>query len=376
MNKTNKNKDYDIMIAGGGPAGVSTWLYLNKYAPDLASRSVVIEKEKHPREKLCGGALLNPFVNKMFKDVNISLTTQKVDVDAVNIKYKENSFSFKRKLFLSIIHRPEFDNFLVDIARRRGAKILEKEAFIDLENKKNDLSVKTSSKHHSVKILVGADGALSKVRKSIPSPYRISYAATLETFAPVNPKYDTEFENKTALLDWSCFNEGIQGYIWHFPCIINDQPYMSHGICDSRINPDFSTGNIKKVFKKEIKKRKIDIPQSACRSHPVPYFSERKKLSDNHVLLVGDAAGIEPLIGGGIHLSLLYGDVAARSIISAFKNNDFSLKEYTEKVNKNVVGKYINNSVTMAKKVYSMKADVLETIKGNLNVTAKFGDKD
>ena len=49
---------------------------------------------------------------------------------------------------------------------------------------------------------------------------------------------------------------------------------------------------------------------------------------------------------------------------------------HTKKVNKNVVGRYINNSVTMAKKVYSMEADILETIKENLNITAKFGRKD
>jgi len=351
--------DFDIMIVGGGPAGISTWLHLNKFAPDLASRTVIIEKEKHPREKLCGGALLNPFVNKMFKDVNISPTVPKVDVNSVNISYAYNGFSFKKKAFLSIIHRPEFDYFLVNTARQRGAKILEKETFINLEHKKNDLSVNTSSKNHSVKILVGADGALSRVRKNISSPYRISYAATLETFAPVNPDYDNEFENKSALLDWSCFNKGIQGYIWHFPCIINNQAYMSHGICDSRINPYIFSGDLKKVFKKENEKRKLDIPPSTWRSHPVPYFSGRKKLSDARILLVGDAAGIEPLIGGGIHLSLLYGDIAARSIVSAFENNDFSLKDYTKKVNKNVVGRYI-----------------LETIKENLNITAKFGRKD
>ena len=51
------NNDYDIMIVGGGPAGISTWLHLHKYAPDLASRCVLIEKAKYPRDKLCGGGV-------------------------------------------------------------------------------------------------------------------------------------------------------------------------------------------------------------------------------------------------------------------------------------------------------------------------------
>ena len=32
------------MIVGAGPAGISTWLHLQKEAPQLAGRSIVIEK--------------------------------------------------------------------------------------------------------------------------------------------------------------------------------------------------------------------------------------------------------------------------------------------------------------------------------------------
>ncbi len=33
--------DYDIMIVGGGPAGISTWLHLHKYDPDVSFKSCV-----------------------------------------------------------------------------------------------------------------------------------------------------------------------------------------------------------------------------------------------------------------------------------------------------------------------------------------------
>ena len=42
---TQKNAlDCEVMIVGGGPAGISTWLHLQKYAPQLASHTVVIDK--------------------------------------------------------------------------------------------------------------------------------------------------------------------------------------------------------------------------------------------------------------------------------------------------------------------------------------------
>ena len=36
------NDDYDILIIGSVPSGVSTWLHLNKYAPELALRTALI----------------------------------------------------------------------------------------------------------------------------------------------------------------------------------------------------------------------------------------------------------------------------------------------------------------------------------------------
>ena len=50
-------EDVDIMIVGGGPSGSSTALHLEQLNPELARRVVVLEKHKHPRDKICGGAL-------------------------------------------------------------------------------------------------------------------------------------------------------------------------------------------------------------------------------------------------------------------------------------------------------------------------------
>jgi len=49
--------DYAVMIVGGGPAGISTWMHLHKEAPELAAQSIVIEKAVFPRQKVCAGGL-------------------------------------------------------------------------------------------------------------------------------------------------------------------------------------------------------------------------------------------------------------------------------------------------------------------------------
>ena len=369
----NIDTEWDLIIVGSGPAGISAWLYLHKYRPDLASNTLIIEKEQHPREKLCGGALQNSFVNRFLSDVSINLSIPKVDIDSIKIKYGNDGFSFNQNGFISIIERARFDHFLVEVARKRGASILENSAFLDYF-KNNRVIVQTSNGNYSGKMLVGADGALSKVRKCISPSSKISYAKTLEVFSPVDPDVDPEFNEHSITMDWSCFNHGIQGYFWHFPCIINGKPHLNHGLYDSRMNQNIKS-DLPKVFRRELENRNITISLPYWKSHPIPYYKGAKVLSDDNVILIGDASGIEPLIGGGIHLSLLYGDLAAQSIISAYEHNDFSFQDYEKRFNNHVIGKFINNSMIMAKKVYSGKIDLLKTIKNNLEMLANFDQK-
>ena len=48
---------WDLIIVGAGPAGTSTALHLAARHPELAGRTLLLEKETFPREKFCAGAL-------------------------------------------------------------------------------------------------------------------------------------------------------------------------------------------------------------------------------------------------------------------------------------------------------------------------------
>lgn len=56
-NHYNKVK-YDVIIVGAGPAEISTALHLANLAPELITRTLILEKEGHLRPKLCGGGIL------------------------------------------------------------------------------------------------------------------------------------------------------------------------------------------------------------------------------------------------------------------------------------------------------------------------------
>ena len=50
--------EYDVIIIGAGPSGLSTALHLERYARDIGLDILILEKSRHPRVKLCAGGIL------------------------------------------------------------------------------------------------------------------------------------------------------------------------------------------------------------------------------------------------------------------------------------------------------------------------------
>ena len=99
-----------------------------------------------------------------------------------------------------MVERRLFDFNLVRVAKKRGLNIKENEKFIDFKYKNNGLVVETDKSRYRVKCLVGADGALSSVRKKMNLNNVNHLSPTLEIFTPNNPKFDQEYDQKKSQL--------------------------------------------------------------------------------------------------------------------------------------------------------------------------------
>jgi flavin-dependent dehydrogenase len=93
------------------------------------------------------------------------------------------------------------------------------------------------------------------------------------------------------------------------------------------------------VAVREYPLRNIEPCIGSWSSHPIRCYGPGDTISKPNILLVGDAAGIEPAFGGGIHFALSYGDIAAKTIIDVYKNNDFSFIDYEKRMSSHAVGK-------------------------------------
>jgi flavin-dependent dehydrogenase len=349
----------EVMIAGAGPAGISTWLHLHKYAPQLAEHSIVIEKAVFPRDKLCGGAA-GAWSSEVLKHLEVELDISSFFVSDVEFKFGKEIHHFHQPDCFRIVQRIDFDYALVKAAINRGLELKEGERLIDIRRGQDRLIARTNKRTYRVQTLVGADGALSIVRRMMMPPHKQKLGPTIQIYAPVDPRYDSEFNEKKMLINLTPIREGLQGYVWHFPCVRDGAPSMVHGIGDSRLYPDKPRVNLKKILSRELLARNIHPEYTSWSSQPIRWLSERDIISQPHVLLVGDAAGIEPAFGGGIHIALSYGEVAANALIDAFQSKDFSFTDYRKRLQSHPLGKWIQDCTRLALKMYGGRINPLD----------------
>ncbi|UCF85161.1 MAG: class I SAM-dependent methyltransferase [Desulfobacteraceae bacterium] len=350
--------DWSVMIVGGGPAGISTWLHLKKYAPQLAGRSLLIEKAVFPRDKLCAGGV-GGWSADVLKHLEVELDIPSLLISHVEFRFEKEIYHLHRSSFFQVVKRMDFDHALAKTAKNRGLELHEDEMLIEVTRDRNRLIVETNKRKYSVQTLVGADGALSVVRRKMMPPQRPHLVPTLQIFAPANPPYDSEFSDKKIVIDLTPIKVGLQGYVYHFPCLRDGVPSIAHGMGDVRIYPGSPRADMKKIFGRELRSRNIHQEPKSWSSHPIRWLSPEDIVSQPNVILVGDAAGIEPAFGGGIHLALSYGEVAAQAIIDAFQNNDFSFHDYKQRLQSHLVGKHIRDCTRAALEMFGGRMNPL-----------------
>src|SRR5204862_1561132 len=70
----------EVVIVGSGPAGAATALRLAAVAPELAARTVLLEKARHPRDKTCAGGVI-PKAVRLLDELGVPLAVPQAHVD-------------------------------------------------------------------------------------------------------------------------------------------------------------------------------------------------------------------------------------------------------------------------------------------------------
>lgn len=322
---------YDLIIIGAGPAGCAAAVQVANLAPALARRTLVLDKARFPRVKICGGGLVRR-ADYLLARLGLQPEVRATHVHSARFLFPGRELTLHKRNMFRIVRRVEFDHALLQQAQARGVTIQQETAVLDLARTGDGVLVQTPHETLRARVVIGADGAGGLARKAIVrGPQRLSMVG-LETFTdPVESERAPQLRH-TAVLDFRCTAAGVEGYSWDFPVGSDDLPQVNRGIFHSHLSGRASRLSLKSYLMESLRDRGIVLEPGQIKGHPEHMYDPSLPCSAPHILLAGDAVGVEPLLGEGISSALETGMLAAEAACRAFQSADYSFREYSQEI--------------------------------------------
>jgi len=342
----NLAKNYDVVIVGAGPSGST----LARLLASSGFSILLLEKEKFPRLKPCGGLISARALLEL--DFKVDEVTKEIYRKAKIFRPQGDFFELESHSPIAIgVSRAEFDNFLVEKAVGEGACFEDAQMVrrISVTSEKAEI-VTSKGLEVASKIAVGADGVngivarIARIRGSWqPSEVATGLVSEIklgrETVREICPDPVVEFH----------FGIGRTGYGWIFPKG-EDLNIGVGGLLSEQ-------KNTRELFNSFIQSspRLRCLSRFCLRSHLLPIGGIDRHICADRTLLIGDAGGfVDPLSGEGIFYAILSAKEASRIIIKRFDEDAFSkeaLLEYERNCEKSIVDE-LRHAYSFARKVH------------------------
>jgi menaquinone-9 beta-reductase len=347
---------HNIVIVGAGPAGSAAALRIGARRPDLARRTLVLDRHEFPRDKLCAGGV-SPLAEAQLARVRAA-----PDVAACRVTSTEVVVGPRRELLRTTpgyafrtVQRREFDAALLALARKRGIGVAEGERVTAVDTGRAGVSVVTDRAEYRALAVIGTDGTTGVVRRAVGLPPAERWFA-LEVLEPANPERDAAFAQGRATFDFGPIEAGLGGYCWIFPSRDAGVPVLNCGIAICAPDCARFGKKARSFLVAWLAARGIRCDASSIRGHGGIVYDPEARLGTHRVCVAGDAAGIDPYVGEGIPCALGTGIAAADAVIAAINRGDFDLTRHHEHVRRSPIGRLMERRRLRAHAVYRRDA--------------------
>jgi len=306
--------NYDVIVAGSGPAGATAAYRLAKAGLSV----LILEKDNLPRYKPCGGGLSLKIDRVLDTDIK-DFIEAKVFGAYFSYGQKEGTLLMSEQPVAYMIMRDKFDSHLAYEAVRAGATLLTGKKVGGITTSKNGYEVYTKDDVFTCRYIVGADGVNGFVRRFIyPNAVR-TMAASIEAEIAVDQSILDKHSNYVHI----DFGVIPYGYAWVFP----KKSMLSVGIAGFK-------GVVKRpkeFFDTFIKEHDTlsGINGITYKGSPLPIFRNQQILTKGGVILTGDAGNlVDPFFGEGIYYAIRSAQLASSVICDSIRNGSTNLSRY------------------------------------------------
>jgi flavin-dependent dehydrogenase len=314
---------YDTAIIGGGLAGLALAIQLAKEN----FRVIVIEKETYPFHRVCGEYISFECWN-FLESIGYPLSDMDLPVIKKLLVSAPNGNTIEHSLPLGGfgISRYKIDAELAQIASNNGAIVRENEKVNQVVFDGRLFTIQSASTAIKAKCVAAAFGKRSNLDVKWKRPFAIQRPGKLNNFIGV--KYHIKINTEADAIVLHNFYDGYCGmsqvennaYCLCYLTRASNLKKSGNNIAAMEKNILSRNPLLKNIFSNAvfINKEPVTIAQVA--------FTQKKQVED-HMLMVGDAAGmITPLCGNGMSMALHASKIAAASI-TAFLQHKISRQQ-------------------------------------------------
>lgn len=334
-----ENTTYDLAVVGGGLAGLSLSILIAK----AGYKVIVFEKEKYPFHKVCG-----EYISYEAWDFLQSLG---LDIGSLNVAHikklcvsdiKGNYFEQPLPLGGFGVSRYTLDLQLAQLARQSDVVLCEQSRINEILFTNNKFLLTTGNRSIKAGVAAGSFGKRSNLDIKWNRHFATIKSNSLNNYIGV--KYHVKGDFPGDVIALHNFRKGYCGISKieddkYCLCYLTTADNLRESDNDiHKMEQDILSVNpkLKKIFSEceMLWKEPVTISQISF---------DKKNLVQDHVLLIGDAAGmITPLCGNGMSMALHAGKIAAEQIIDFLNKKitrDEMEKNYSMRWNKHFLNR-------------------------------------
>ena len=306
---------YDLAVVGGGLAGLALSIQVSR----SGYKVILFEKEKYTFHRVCCEYIILESWGFL---QSLGLNLQSLDISHISrlCVSAANGRSFEQQLPLGGfgISRYTLDHLLAETAKKNGVEILEQCRVNDIHFSNNHFTINTSDGAFNAKLVAACYGKRSNLDVKWKRPFILAKKNKLNNYISV--KYHVRSDFPKDLIALHNFEKGYCG----ISKVENDQYCLCYlTTAENLQNSDNDILKMEGTILSVNPHLKRIFSESEKIHEPVIISQisfDKKSPVEDHVLMIGDAAGmITPLCGNGMSMALHASKIAAEQIQNFIK---------------------------------------------------------